>query len=872
MDLNDYLSSINKDIQKDLEYLDRMQNDFLENILNKKTPETPSEIDNIFPNASTPTVQEKNEDNSIARLKLDRRLEESSKSKIGTFESIYNDTFFEDTRMPIASYGFNDLDYAPLVNLLGSILEIELNLSVYQCIRQKNGIDLNRFYDTDTDGPRIRIGEKTIKFGDRKQMLGSIQLLIEKEMDYLSGYIKDIKSLDSLLKKIIKTRNDASHTLAISKERFISFYRLYSELYNSYIFSILDLKERLKSSAEQQDMSYRLPTASYHYSAYDSDNDKSDDDYIRALFEDVGAQTDRECSTGIIMTDCSKLAVKYYGDIRNIDERIYNRFNEIIQLYSQVGIEYRLFDVNDEYAPILENNPGWIGYHKALEDYCRKHSISSDNPIGLFIIGGDDVIPMPKLDNPTCNKFSVRVLEETIDSDMMYAFDSNAVRVHNGNKLSWNTLIRELGKPRFYVGRLPLENGMMTTSFESDVYGYLERAVIAHSEGGVRIEAPTLTTCHSTKVSAQQMTEDIPLLNLPYKDGLFESDMIISPLTMLDTEKEEAIQTPAIKKMVDDVTAIEDCQKQYLEVLSQADMLIFLLHGGYNPRYPVYAGEVRYRDEVDQMPRRYQPATFMPSIFTRDNITIRSVAGVCCYGARFIDYERRDSSLLTAIHHDTLLFYGASRIAYGTFDEGLSANGGQTEYALVQMKYYMNYLLSGVQAGIAIQKAKEDYARFSITARKNYKEYETDCTVFMTTLLEFNLFGDPLLNVQKLIDIPQNIDESLIDLPDFVYDAREERSYQSVFFAGNSKKRSILDNVRELVDSNFESIHQKINETLYRHYSIDPRELHSVRKYNDGYGKSGYLLVYTTEDSPFDSAKFVDTDINGNINNIIETI
>ena len=68
------------------------------------------------------------------------------------------------------------------------------------------------------------------------------------------------------------------------------------------------------------------------------------------------------------------------------------------------------------------------------------------------------------------------------------------------------------------------------------------------------------------------------------------------------------------------------------------------------------------------------------------------------------------------------------------------------------------------------------------------------------------------------------------------------------------------------------SIHKKISDNLYNHYNVNPRELYSAKKYTDGYGAAGYALVYKTQDTPYDSIKLVDTDLNGNIKTFIETI
>ena len=568
------------------------------------------------------------------------------------------------------------------------------------------------------------------------------------------------------------------------------------------------------------------------------------------------------------MTDCRKLSEKYYGDTCYLKERIYDRFAQIIKSYEEVGITYRLLDVDDRYASLLEEYPGWMGYHKALDEYCTQNGINENEPTGLFIIGGDDVIPMPKIENPAAEAYTSESQEMTIDADVLYAFSGDYIKISHTDRLSRNTFLQNLGKPRFHVGRLPLESGMMSTSFDEDILIYFARAIDAHRAGGIKISAPTFATCHSAKECGRQMTMDIPLMEIKPEKDRFVSNMIVSPLAMLDYEKTRALDSEVIREITSDPSELNNYNKEYLDVMSKADMLIFLLHGGYRPTYPQYKGEA-YSSETRDC---FQSALIEPDILTQSNINVKSIATVSCYGARFINYSRGDSMLLTSIHNDTLLFYGSSRTAYGSFDVNLPIFNGQNQYSLIQMRSYLINLLSGVQAGIAIQNARTEYLKHHSKARENNAPYEFKSNIFLTTLLEFNLFGDPLLNIQRIMDAPDKEESWLNGLADFTYDARNDRTYTDVYPAVKKEGGSILDRVRMLVDRNFEVIHNRIKDALYSQYHINPRNLYCAKAYTDGYGRKGYTITYKEPDLSIESYKIIDTDLDGNITSLTETI
>ena len=122
------------------------------------------------------------------------------------------------------------------------------------------------------------------------------------------------------------------------------------------------------------------------------------------------------------------------------------------------------------------------------------------------------------------------------------------------------------------------------------------------------------------------------------------------------------------------------------------------------------------------------------------------------------------------------------------------------------------------------------------------------------------------------MDVPDTKDRWQNELADFTYDSRNDRTYTEVYSAKKKDERSILDRVRMLVDRNFESIHNKIKENLYSQYRINPRNLYCAKAFTDGYGRKGYTITYKDPDPSIESYKIIDTDHDGNITSLIETI
>lgn len=799
------------------------------------------------------------EEKTLQRLKSAERLEESSKSRIGTFERLYMDTYFSETHIPIA-YGYEQLDYAALVCLLASVLEIELNLSVYQQLRELYGIEMPLFANKPAPKKEITVYPGfVLDIGKESITLGRIQSLLESNKSKISCDLPDMPDFIEWLNAIIKMRNKADHKDRITREAFVGFYELYVRFFNRYIDGLMDLKEQYKG-VERKGNKKRYTSA---FSLAVKKAGEEDVDYMNSLNRSAGC--DGMQKQGIIFTDTSKLALKYFGEIncriRN-EETHENRYisfvsyiKDIINCYIErcagSGITYWLLDVADkEYGYVLEKDSCWQGYLALLDEYCKDTGITADSPFGLFIIGGDDVIPVPRVHNPISDPYDeivqVDVLENELEADMLYAYEPACVQLDAKKDLSWKALMR--GRHRFYVGRLPLEEGHIESSVENDLgegkkadipqgNGYFNRAFEAYrpavsKEGilikhrGIEVKAPLVTSCQNTVRCANEMTAGLPLAPLENIPGLVENNKFVSPL--LDLSKSDKLS------------------QVYRQAVQLSDMLIFILHGCNTARTPGYFG-------APPDPRLGTPTVaFDPELFAVSNPQV--VTGVCCWGARYIGYKRENSALLQALYNHTLLFVGSSRTALGSVE-------GPIRYSEKLLKYYLNYLLEGYDAGQALMCAKYRYFN-------NDRASDMESGLFLT-VLEFNLFGDPLLNVCPLLERRPLTEECMrfSRIPDSEIEGRI-RSYQPVYVRGNKRQESLLSEVRGLVDLNFRKIHDKISDLLYRHYQIEPRMLYTVYRYVARDGAEGYTLRYRNESGPLTIDTIVDTDLNGNGINI----
>lgn len=176
--------------------------------------------------------------NNIIPLTHFEELEEDSKTKIGTFERLYRETILKPRTL-----GFDDSDYAPLVNLLGSIMELELSRSVYEkllpywkLVAKKTGIDNIPNSRDCTLGTMCFLMQQSKK-------APTIPTKVKKNYDFLYRHIgNNLDKFTTQLEFIKETRNDADHKKVISLNKFNHFFDVYRNFYEKYMPILLQLK------------------------------------------------------------------------------------------------------------------------------------------------------------------------------------------------------------------------------------------------------------------------------------------------------------------------------------------------------------------------------------------------------------------------------------------------------------------------------------------------------------------------------------------------------------------------------------------------------------------------------------------------------
>ena len=786
MDINDYLAEFRQDWENQIQDIRRRNDEFL------------AALGNPAPESGL--------SRNIPHLKKDDRLEDDTKSLIGTFEKLYDKVFLEDTRIPL--YSYSDLSYSSLVLQLSSALEIELEHSAYQLTREIYGVKMPDYFNRDSkETIRIQFNTAMVDFSRKSCdcILNRLYPILykNKQHNLIKQHLPNVDEIlaflngQSLFKRL---RNGAAHTEVITKEEFLKFYLQYTRFFNDNISILLAIKTH-----------YGTIAGKHSYGSGD-------------------LHAEKILKRGIIFTDTRKLAIKYFGDDSRKDQIADCIQKHYISPIAQFGIDYKLLDLSFCMSGQFQNNPSWKDCLSNLDSFCMEHGINESVPCGLFIIGGQDVIPMPQIQNPSAHRFSGLSpndsMEQDLESDMLYAYDRDAIQFHSSGLIKLKALLSQ--RPRFFVGRLPLENGRLVSSLENDLLSYFHRSVKAYSpvedagygSCGLKITAPVFTACERSSVVAESVSAGLPLKTLNHLPGLTKHDIINSPSYQISPCPDSGLQY---------------CLQQQRD----ADMLIFILHGTPNPRYSQYYGESSDAAE--------KPIAFIPDIFEKGKALI--VAGICCWGARFIGYSRKESPLLTAIYNNTLLFTGACRSAFGGFDDFFQRDR-RAHCAEMLLQYYLRYLLQGHDAGKALAAAKTVY--FSHYAQED--GYDNAAT----TILEFNLFGDPLLHIRPLLPVETAPALTLVTDCDEIIET-------SQIYNRCSTASSVLDEVRELVDNNFKKIRHEITEHLYKYYRIDPYSLYTGHKYITRSGKKGFILRYRTTDEILISDTIVHTDEQGSI-------
>lgn len=513
-----------------------------------------------------------------------------------------------------------------------------------------------------------------------------------------------------------------------------------------------------------------------------------------SLDSDNETHEDSDVQEGIIWTDTKVLAAKY-KTTRNDVQSIIEGF---ISTNEDMDLCWHLLDMADRQHEVGEAT--WMDYSEVLQNYIKKEGITSGPHLSLFIIGGNDVIPQPAEDNPCSGGTDY---DSYVYADFYYCFYG---------QLQLDFL--DFRRARCNVARLPLETGQMHTTIGEDLQAYFNISNMVSEDGGVDIGRAVMTSNYDWIPASREMSRNLPTEHMDNEDEVVLDNMFLSPSIMEDMDEELA--------------------EQYYEKLSEADMLVFNLHGACNPEDSGF-----YSSGL----------AFSIDMLRESNARIFNT--VACWGGRYIKYAREQSMLLSAMYGGGVLLYSGSCVPAmgkcGNFQHDETWRIQPAAYSETFMARFAEYeCLGTMTAGEAFLKAKCDYYNTS-------RQIEED-EVILATVLMFNLYGNPKLrthpNVEAIAAIQEDDGSKQVRMP---FRKMKRTAVMKAQKQSNGTK-SLVEEVRGMVDSNLRMIHDTITTNLYQQLGLEPRELYSVERYEttnaQGRPEKGYLYNYQRKIGP----------------------
>ena len=530
---------------------------------------------------------------------------------------------------------------------------------------------------------------------------------------------------------------------------------------------------------------------------------------VRQSEDEAEDYDDVEDRHGIILTNSMSLANKYNCEI----SKVFEIFQNFIEYANQQRMYWSFLDVAE-----LNNNDSWECVNGAITQFMQQTNIAPDADLHLFIVGGDDVIPIPCVENPYENQINT-----PIPSDMCYCFEGRYIL----DIIEGENLPLTISAARNNVSRLPLENGIMSTTIEEDLMSYFNKSSLYQQ--GIPIGNVVMNSCADWIPASTTMSEHLPLTFVADDPELIKNGMYISPKLL--TEDSDAIQI-------------------YSQSLTKADMLMFNLHGADMPELSGFYSSSE---------------AFNISLLKCSNARVFNT--VACYGARFMDYDRSQSMLLQAMYESGVLLYTGSLIPVPMYHDcemnearELLLNPGTGSE--VFMRLYPLYQFKGMTAGKALLQAKCDYFNMC-------RHIESDGFSLATALM-FSLYGNPMLHVCKRNHVVESALQNDAMPPAPVKSAkiplRKTLKYE---IANMTESRSLLEQLRAGVDANISAMHEITAEHLYNHFGLEPRHMYSIEQYSrpnaDGGYEVGYMFNYHNSESYIASDVHVAVDGDGKV-------
>ena len=489
------------------------------------------------------------------------------------------------------------------------------------------------------------------------------------------------------------------------------------------------------------------------------------------------------------------------------------------------GVDYELLDASDYHARLpmnqgffrsrvkLEPSDGWHAHQRLLMD--RYFSDAEQGKVAdcLFIIGSDDIIPMPAVGRHSSDG-------TPFATDLPYAYlygDKTEALIDS------HAIYQQV--QHLCVGRLPLPDDATPDMLSV----YLRNAQEVSQSGLDFSTAYAQCDPHWKRVTGTLTRElreggwfydyDLP------EEYCYRRSLLLSPMVTSGN--------------VDEVFNTGAC------------IYLFNMHGDRHPASNDYYGE--------SMAQPGQASAMYPGITPRQFRTIlrpNVVVSEACYGAKPNHRRHDESILLSSLVAKTVLFFGSTNIAWGCVDRQTGNGADNDEQSIgcadVLARTAIYGLLNGKEAGYALS-----LARWAVFQECGFRPQAVD------TVLEFNLFGDPSLSVygssqrEELLGLkawPQDAVPAGWDAGQkrLLSAAKEVQMKVTEVYA--QREGSILDRVRNAVNRSVMEANKAINEHLYRYYNLPPRQLERVLRVDDAQGESIWQYCYGD-----DSVKYVVT-------------
>lgn len=506
----------------------------------------------------------------------------------------------------------------------------------------------------------------------------------------------------------------------------------------------------------------------------------------------------------VVFTDSNRLAAKYRTSRQDVCKLLHRNLD------NHPSVEFLILDAVD-YQDELGSQPTWKEYREVVVDFMAGMGLTPSMKLSLFIVGGDDVIPMPRVVNPINES-------EMLHVDMLYCFKDDEIETLDMRKAMCN------------VGRLPLESGSLSSKLSDDLQSYfnLSNMMLA---SGIEVNKVVMTTAESWLPASHDMVRGLPVQELTKISGATNGNLYVSP-----------------RLSVDDSYVV----RQYRSDIAQADLLMFNLHGSDTSRNSSFYGE--------GLNGHNTPEAFRCDMLKHSGARILNT--VACFGGRYIGYNRKDSMLMSALYGGGVLLYaGSCTNALGrtgrmhhVAQDALIPSG----YSESFMKLYTLYLFKGVTAGEAFLAAKCDYYNFCHTLDGDEQAL---ATVYM-----FNLYGMPVLSVNKDKDIVQGARGFQEVKP---VNITKKYSYRPVSADNKLSSGDILEQVRSAVDRNLRLIRNTVESKLYSYWGLNPCDLTRIDEVLNNSAHDGYRFEYFTQGDMVGKRTWAYIDKSGNVKDVV---